>query len=251
MSTTTFLDPDALNALPATAFRAARPYPWITTTDFIRPEAYQRLVETLPDPALFQANFGHVRKYGQQSHDRYSLVYDPALPIDPAWHAFVAELNGPVYRAFVERLTGRRRLRLLLHWHYTPAGCSVSPHCDAKRKLGSQIFYFNTAADWDPGWGGGTVVLDDHGACDSDSAPGFDDLETVTTSPVLGNHSFVFMRRGNSWHGVRPLTCPPGALRKVFIVVFENWSLPWRVADTLRGLRGLRPSRTTATVLQP
>jgi len=33
-------------------------------------------------------------------------------------------------------------------------GCAVSPHCDAVRKLATHIFYFNTEADWDPGWGG-------------------------------------------------------------------------------------------------
>ena len=36
------------------------------------------------------------------------------------------------------------------HWHYTPAGCSVSPHCDSKREFGSHIWYFNAEDEWDP-----------------------------------------------------------------------------------------------------
>ena len=33
------------------------------------------------------------------------------------------------------------------------------------------------------------------------------------------------MREEKSWHGVRPLQCPVGALRKVFIVEFRKASL--------------------------
>jgi hypothetical protein len=50
-----------------------------------------------------------------------------------------------------------------MHWHYTPAGKSVSPHCDSFNKIGSQIFYFSTPEDWDRSWGGETVILDDKG----------------------------------------------------------------------------------------
>ena len=64
------------------------------------------------------------------------------------------------------RLFNVNSLELTLHWHYTPNGCSVSPHCDAKHKLGSHIFYLNTEKDWKEHWGGETVVLDDEGQFD-------------------------------------------------------------------------------------
>ena len=54
----------------------------------------------------------------------------------------------------------------------TTATCS--PHCDAVWKLGSHIFYFNE--DWNPGWGGETLVLDDGGRFSRRSAPDFDDF---------------------------------------------------------------------------
>jgi hypothetical protein len=41
----------------------------------------------------------------------------------------------------------------------------------------------------------------------------------------MGNRSLFFRREESSWHGVRPLQCPVGALRKVFIVEFRRSSL--------------------------
>jgi hypothetical protein len=109
----------------------------------------------------------------------------------------------------------------------------VSPHCDAKRKLGSHIFYFNTEEDWDPAWGGGTVILDDAGRFDARSAPAFEDFVAFEPAQALGNHSLLFVRNGNSWHGVREIRSPQGALRKVFIVVIERASLAARLRRRL------------------
>ena len=38
----------------------------------------------------------------------------------------------------------------------------------------------------------------------------------------MDNRSLIFGRKGNSWHGVRDIHCPESALRKVFIVVFQD-----------------------------
>jgi Rps23 Pro-64 3,4-dihydroxylase Tpa1-like proline 4-hydroxylase len=129
---------------------------------------------------------------------------------------------------------GRRALRLVLHWHYTPNGCSVSPHCDARRKLGSHIFYFNTAKDWQPDWGGETLILEDNGRFVADSAPKFEDFDRIMPAKAIGNSSLLFMRREQSWHGVKEIRCPPDALRKVFIVVIEDWDLKARVRSLFR-----------------
>jgi hypothetical protein len=52
----------------------------------------------------------------------------------------------------------------------------------------------------------------------------------------MDNHSFIFARRGNSWHGVREIDCPEDRLRKVFIVVVEDriLGLRRRMMDRLR-----------------
>jgi Rps23 Pro-64 3,4-dihydroxylase Tpa1-like proline 4-hydroxylase len=151
------------------------------------------------------------------------------------WREFVEELKGERYKRALCRLVGIRHLDLNFHWHYTPNGCSVSPHCDSKRKLGSHIFYFNTEKDWKPEWGGETVILDDRGRFRMRSAPSFDDFDAAESSTALGNHSLIFTRRGNSWHGVREIRCPEGAMRRVFIVVLNRADPFYRLRSKLSG----------------
>lgn len=228
-----YLDHAALNALDPQAFRSRRPYPWSGLEGVLRPEAYERLRQDLPPVTMFTPVFGKARRHGQQSHDRYALEYEPGLALAPSWQEFIAELQGPLYRAWLARVMGTDAFELLFHWHYTPSGASVSPHCDAKRKLGSHIFYFNTREDWDPAWGGGTVILDDGGRFSARSAPSFEDFAAFEPAQALGNHSLLFVRNGNSWHGVRELRSPEGVLRKVFIVVIERASLAARLRRRL------------------
>lgn len=234
-----YLDWDRLDSIDAHAFRSAKPYPWINPEGALTAEGFDRLRTTLPDVSRFERLFGVKRSYGQQSHDRFALEWRPGLDLGSDWNEFISELRSDRYMQFLHRLFGRRPLLLYFHWHYTPRGCSVSPHCDARRKLGSHIFYFNTAADWDPAWGGETLVLDDGGRFDNKSAPAFEDFDRILPAESLGNRSFIFARRESSWHGVRELTCPEGRLRKVFIVTINDRILT--VADrTWRRLRGKR-----------
>jgi hypothetical protein len=146
----------------------------------------------------------------------------------------VAEILSSEYHRFLTALFGTSSFDLRLHWHYTPTGCSVSPHCDAKRKLGSHIFYFHTAADWDPCWGGETLVLDDGGRFASDSAPRFEDFEVVASPKVMDNRSLLFA--GAAIRGTEAeLRCPSDRLRKVFIVTVEQASLAERLRTVVRG----------------
>ena len=118
-------------------------------------------------------------------------------------------------------LLGHDDFFLTAHWHYTPRGCSVSPHCDAHWKLGSHIFYLNDEASWDSSWGGATLMLDDEGALEYSSAPAFEDFQTSYACPPVGNRSVLFLRTDHSWHGVQPLQCPEGELRRVFIIEYR------------------------------
>ena len=228
-----FLAEERLAAFDVDAFLAREPYPWANPQGWITDEGFAELVATLPPVERFEAVFDKKRKYGQKPHDRYTLEWEPGLDLPAPWQAFIDELHGPVYQGLLERAFGFRP-RLRIHWHYTPRGCSVSPHCDSKRKLGSQIFYMNTEADWDPAWGGETLVLDDGGRFHSDSHPEFEEFDKIESAETLGNRSLLFVRRGDSWHGVREVTCPEGRLRKVFILVFEKPSLGARLGRLLR-----------------
>ncbi|MCH8895033.1 MAG: hypothetical protein IH927_02105 [Proteobacteria bacterium] len=218
-----YLDIDKLDAIDADAFADMKPYPFINPAGLLTDDGYTRLLENQLDVSLLNPSFGRKRSHGQYSHDRYVLEYQPGLDFIPAaWKDFIAELQGPAYSSFIKRLYRCRSFRLNMHWHYAPGGCGVSPHCDAIHKMGSHIFYLNTLDDWDPSWGGQTLVLDDHGRFDTNSAPAFEDFDNIISSECVGNYSTLFLRRDRSWHGVRELTCPDGKLRKVFIIVINR-----------------------------
>lgn len=227
-----YLDWAKLAALDPEAYQARKPFPWLNPEGLLTAEGYEALYLNLPDVSRFKREFGVDRTAGQRPHDRYTLQYRSDTPLPGPWREFLEELKSERYKHALCRLAGVRNLELNFHWHYTPNGCSVSPHCDSTRKLGSHIFYFNTEKDWKPEWGGETVVLDDHGRFDAKSAPTFDEFDSAEASVALGNHSLLFTRRGNSWHGVREIRCPDGDMRRVFIVVINR-------ADPLTRLRAV------------
>ncbi len=223
------LDGNRLAAIATGEFRNAVPYPWLNPEGVLTDQAFDLLRDNMPPLDIMKASFGRKRAHGQTPHDRYALEYHPELDIHPAWHQLINELNGPVYQQWLARLFNTKRFRLSYHWHYAPRGASVSPHCDAKRKLGSHIFYFNTEEEWSTDWGGETLILDDGGRFSRSSAPDFDDFERSWTANAMGNRSLLFQRQGNSWHGVKELHCPEDRLRKVFIIVVNAQTLGGRL----------------------
>jgi hypothetical protein len=225
-----YLNRACLYSLTPQAFQSSRPYPWTTLANSLTPEGYEMLRETLPDVQGFDRQVGKKRGYGQAPHDRYLLHYRPTLVVAQPWQEFLAELQGPVYQDFLRRVLGPRTFIPTFEWYYAWQGCAVSPHCDAARKLATHIFYFNTDADWDPKWGGEILILDSERRFKAHSAPRFDDLKVAASFEPRGNGSLLFERTPHSWHGVRPLQCPQGHLRKLFIVTvnvpsFQVW---WR-----------------------
>lgn len=232
-----YLDAEQLDAIDAPAFRSRGPYPWVNPEGLLTSAGYQRLLETLPEVSLFTPVFGGTRKHGQQFHDRYALEYQPGLAVAGPWHELVRELRSPAYARFLRRMLRRRFFSLRFHWHYTPNGCSISPHCDSPTKFASHIFYFNTTADWDAAWGGQTMILDDGRRLRRKSAPQFGDFDRAITAETLGNRSLLFAQGERSWHGMRPIQCPEHAMRRVFIVVVND-AVRTTARDFVRHLRG-------------
>ena len=72
------------------------------------------------------------------------------------------------------------------------------------------------------------VGCDDGGRFGHASSPGVEDFEGSVEASCLDNKSFIFRRTPHSWHYVKQVSCPEGALRKVFIVVVDNWRLSHR-----------------------
>jgi len=226
-----YLDFDKFKAIDADEFRATRPYPWLNPQGLLTDEGYRLLLDNMPDVSLFEKKFGYERIAGQKPHDRYSLEYAPDTPVPEPWKEFIAELCSDDYRLTLAKLFGARKINLRFHWHYTPNGCSVSPHTDSVREHGSQLFYFNSEEDWDPAWGGDTLVLDDGGQLEFETAPSLDDFKNEIAAKSIGNYSLIFERTRHSWHAVREIQCPEDRLRRVFIVVSNPENLYRTVRD--------------------
>ena len=230
-----YLDTARLDAIETEAFRSTQPYPWANPQGLLTEEGYQALLDNMPDIALFERKFGKMRRGEQAPHDRYSLEYAPGMDVPKPWQEFIGELRSDVYRNTIARLFDAKDPEFRFHWHYTPAGRDVSPHCDSKREHGSHIWYFNRVGEWDPSWGGDTLVLDDGGRFSPDSAPAFEDFDRIITCKAEGNRSAILERSARGWHGVRAITCPEGHMRRVFIIVVNPSSLFWKVRDKLKG----------------
>jgi hypothetical protein len=155
------------------------------------------------------------------------------VPVAQPWHEFIAELQGADYQAFLRRMfgLGRRSQLILTHeWYYAWEGCAVPPHCDARRKLATHLFYFNTEADWESNWGGRVLMLDDEKRLNPHTGPKFGELRVGASIDPRGNGSLFFQRTEHSWHGVEPLSCPPGHLRKLFVITINipTFQVRWR-----------------------
>jgi hypothetical protein len=225
-----YLNRAVLDGVAADAFRARQPYPWTNLESTLTPQGYEALRLSMPDTSQADKQVGVKRAYRQGPHDRFLLHYRPGVEIAQLWKEFLAELEGPVYQDFLKRVLGPKTFIPTFEWYYAWEGCAVSPHCDAVRKLATHIFYFNTEADWDPNWGGEILIRDSERRFKAHSGPAFDDLKVAASLRPGGNGSLLFQRTPHSWHGVRPLQCPQGKLRRLFIVTinvpsFQVW---WR-----------------------
>lgn len=225
------------SAAAVAAFRDADPFPWTGFTGFIDDPTFERLRREFPSPDLFERHQGIKRRGGQRPHDRLYLGYGhnryhrgsmtnqpgPGVAMDadltPGWRAFLAALDSPEYDRFLLAMLGRPHRGKRYCWHMAETGCEVSPHLDTPSKVGTHLFYFNGTDDWDESWGGQTLILAD--CRNGRRNPDFDDFGRIAGPPILGNRSLLFERTGRSWHGVRPLRCPAGSLRKLFAVIIE------------------------------
>jgi hypothetical protein len=246
-----YLNRRCIEGLSAEAFQKQAPYPWVNIQGTLTPEGYDQLRETLPDMSLFTRNVGVKRAHGQGYHDRAILHVKPDLKLPEPWKNFIAELHGKTYDSFLHRMLAvpsGKNLILSMEWYYAWQGCGVSPHCDARRKLATHIFYFNTEADWEANWGGHILILDDEKRYKAHSAPGFDSLQVAESLDPRGNASLLFQRTEHSWHGVHPLQSPrPDILRKLFIITINvpTFQVLWR------RIRGKDPDGYRVRGLQP
>ncbi len=224
-----------------THFTTRQPFPWYNFQSLLTDETFQSLYDEFPSLDFFEQHEGLSRKYGQRSHDRYYLAYEETIykkegdkkeegdcekgvirheQLSPSWQAFMdGLLNDPSYRQFICNLLGVKHFTARYAWHVATAGRSVSPHIDARNKIGTHIFYFNTQGDWQQAWGGSTLVLGDKNY--EGMNPEISDFGTVEAVEVMDNRSFLFKNQPEAWHAVDTINCPPDTYRRIFNVIFE------------------------------
>lgn len=226
-----FLNEAVLADFSVRRFKKTDPFPWTSLDQVLSPDAFAVLLENFPPKTLFEWVEGKAGQHFVRSHDRWFLDYRPDLESRPGvagpgdlpevWRNFVHELEtSAVYRDLIHRCLDRTDVHVRFNWHRGVTGSEVCPHVDKDAKIGTHIFYFNTAEDWDASWGGSTLVLDgkDPGATN----PDFEDFASARPVENLGNKSFLFKNAPEAWHGVRRLTCPEGVERLLFNAVWEG-----------------------------
>jgi hypothetical protein len=231
-----FINYKLLQSLNIEEFKQNKPFPWFNFQSLLTPEAFRELYLSFPPLEIFENHVGIERGYSQRPHNRYYLAYEDSiydnlhrennegivkkagLPIP--WQRFIEELEtNRLYNDFIKSAFEVLNYHVRYAWHLGVNGSEVSPHQDSKKKIGTHIFYFNTSEDWEPTWGGSTLVLG--GKSTNSQNPEFEDFTIIKSTHVMGNYSFLFKNTVDSWHGVRALTCPPGKFRKLFNVIYE------------------------------
>lgn len=244
---TQFLDPVLMRDFPLDAFERRQPFAFQCFEGLLSLEGFARLCADFPPLAVFERHVGLPRVNDQRPHDRYYLAYESSLyhrkdkdyaldeaggtitheQLAPSWQAFIDELRDPLgYGGFVARALGVSTFEMRFAWHVGTRGSEVSPHRDARDKLGTHIFYFNPRGEWLPEWGGAFLALGDKTVPREN--PDFTDFAYENSIDILDNRNFLFKNTPNAWHGVRALECPVGASRRLFNVVLQTAEVPRR-----------------------
>jgi hypothetical protein len=232
MSEIHFINSELISSFDPRVFRDQQPFPWVSFDKFLTEDGFRSLHRDFPAIRLFEMHKNLYRKYGQRPHNRYYLAYEKSIyhrddnptqgivqhsELSQSWQRFLEELNGVDYKRFLQALLGVSDFQIRYAWHIGVAGSEVSPHRDAKDKIATHIFYFNTEDDWLVEWGGEILVL-----CGNRTRamnPEFSDFDREIPMPFLNNSSFLFRNVPTAWHGVRAINPPEGKYRRVFNVI--------------------------------
>ncbi|NDJ18748.1 2OG-Fe(II) oxygenase [Myxacorys almedinensis] len=228
-----FTNRSLLNSFDTQAFLDREPYPWHNLEGFLTPDGFEALNRDFPALELFEQHSGIERGYGQRPHNRYYLAYESSIYHDSTskgivkheelplvWQQFMTDLEtNSDYHKLIRSLFCVAKYTVRYAWHIGFAGCEVSPHVDSPDKIGTHILYFNTHETWKPEWGGSTLILGDKRT--DKLNPDVSDFGAVESANILDNRSFLFKNTPDGWHGVEPLTCPEGAYRRLFNIIFE------------------------------
>lgn len=184
----------------------------------------ERLYRRLDSEFPRQAELHVLTGIGHKLHlNEAHANFKPFLRYSPAWSNFYRDLTQL-----------EARVRQIVEFPVTKGykfefsalpgdGGFLPPHPDTAKKAATVVLFFPGNA-WRRAWGG-ALEFYRHRTRPDDS---FDDYKDVTWADVDTIYSAAFqenrmvglVRTGNSLHGVRPLTGPPGSLRRSVTINF-------------------------------
>jgi hypothetical protein len=209
-------DRDALRA----RFRAAQPFPHVVIDDFLDPgfaravaDSYPRFEQAAKDGRVFASVN---EKLKLQLTDADSFPTDVRRLSDainsPAFLGDLAHVTGIPHLLADERFDGGGM-------HMTGPGGRLDVHVDFNvladrgwhRRL-NILIYLNP--EWRPGWGGELELWDR------------DVRQCCHSIPPLLNRCVIFETSEISYHGVVPISAPPGVVRKSFAAYYYTEAAP-------------------------
>lgn len=211
--------------------------------DFLPTDMYAQLENEFP-AALVKPETLQYGKRFQRIRRQDSL--ENVDGVSDAWHSFISTIRTREFLKDVQawakdfvppfrvpapnasrylRLLGKRpairdwALELNCEFSMLKRDTMLPPHTDSIDKVLIFLLYF-PQDDWQPEWGGGTQFYKPidrrYDSNWSNSRLPRSHVETVFDSGFRPNRLCFFVKSANSWHGVAPLNCPEGVLRRSF-----------------------------------
>jgi len=113
-----------------------------------------------------------------------------------------------------------RGTQVAYEWSAMPNGSLIKPHTDKCAKLVTFVWHF-PEKNWKLNYQGNTVFYKAknprHDVNWSNFKVPFDDVVVLESANAKANRLIMFAKTGNSWHGVPPIECPEGVMRRVFV----------------------------------
>lgn len=223
--------------------QSSGPFPFGYVDDYLPEDLLAELQSTFPDPdrhelvqvlgkgkkrVVFRAppvpEF--VSAAGPEWAEAVTAVCSPHF-LEPTWEWVRGRLAAtPVHsEAYQELLEQRLALSvddLIVQMEFSSleAGAYLPPHTDAADKVLSCVFYLPVEG-WDPTWGGVSEVYTPARVMGPNWHNRIGEREWFTVLdavPYTPNRMFWFIKTEKSWHGVSPVTAPPGIGRWSFNV---------------------------------
>jgi Rps23 Pro-64 3,4-dihydroxylase Tpa1-like proline 4-hydroxylase len=201
-------------------YQTASPFPFFVIEDFLDHQFIQELVTSYPD-------YETARQMGrefQAVNERLKVQVTDQKKFPPPVSRLADALSGSEFLSDLEFITGIPKLLADPHFggggmHLTGPTGRLDVHVDFNRieekgwfRRLNILIYLNPV--WDSAWGGNIELWNkDVSKCHH------------SMSPTL-NRCVVFETSDISYHGVTPIKCPPGFVRKSFAAYYYTREAP-------------------------